>query len=580
MGSHLRRLGFGLLGTPLAHVASILVLAATIIFEITGIIHTGLGPSFIETIPAIIVIVYLEGRRAAIAATLAIAGAGLWAQNILGGRISNEDWLRAIYLLVSGGVIAFVFHRLRQDLRKAVEVAESRLAAVEATEGRFRWAFERAAMGFANANENGELLQSNRRLCELTGYTEAELAQLRLVSLVHPDDRDSMLILIEGQGNATTPSGAEVRLLRKDDTTFWARVVLSSSRPDGVLSGGMFVVVDDISERRTAREAIRAQKERLSLALSAGRLGTWQIDLTDGTVTGSDKFWDTLGLPPAASRPLQDLAAVVHPADWPKLAATTEPASTANHDIEIRVRRADGNIRWIALRGREERHDDHLLRIGVAADLTERRQTTLLRAAVKKRERVMLEQRHRFSNLFPVITALVKMVDFPENNVAKYKEDLIDRIRALEATHMLLSRRTGASVLLDDLVVRELQLYMGTRDIVVDGPDIILLSGAAESFAMVVHELTTNAVKHGALGEPGGRLEVTWSFAPEGEGNDIVFHWVESGRRKKAKMIGHGFGSMIIGIDGAPLIGHSSKLEILDHGLRYSLRLSQHEIES
>jgi two-component sensor histidine kinase len=178
-----------------------------------------------------------------------------------------------------------------------------------------------------------------------------------------------------------------------------------------------------------------------------------------------------------------------------------------------------------------------------------------------------------------VITALVKMVDFPENNVAKYKEDLIDRIRALEATHTLLSRRTSASVLLDDLVVRELQLYMGTRDIVVDGPDIILSSGAAESFAMVVHELTTNSVKHGALGEPGGRLEVNWSFAPEGEGNDIVFHWVESGRRKKAKMIGHGFGSMIIGIDGAPLIGHSSKLEILDHGLRYSLRLSRHEIE-
>ncbi|TIT57602.1 MAG: diguanylate cyclase, partial [Mesorhizobium sp.] len=83
--------------------------------------------------------------------------------------------------------------------------------------------------------------------------------------------------------------------------------------------------------------------------------------------------------------------------------------------------RPDGHIRWVALRGREEKYDDRLQRLGVAADLTERRQTTLLRAAAKKRERIMLEQRHRFSNLFPVITALVNMVDVPENNVARYK---------------------------------------------------------------------------------------------------------------------------------------------------------------
>ena len=312
--------------------------------------------------------------------------------------------------------------------------------------------------------------------------------------------------------------------------------------------------------------------------MSAGRLATWRIDLKDGIVTGSGAFWDILGPPPAGSRRLEELSAVVHPADWPKLAVSRKLASVTNYDVEIRVRRPDGHIRWVALRGREEKYDDRLQRLGVAADLTERRQTTLLRAAAKKRERIMLEQRHRFINLFPVITALVKMVNVPENNVARYKETLIDRIRSLEATHLLLSGNSSGSGMLHDLVVQELQPYMGTREISVSGPSVTMSGGAAESFAMIVHELATNSLKHGALGDLKGRVEVNWTFASEDAGGNIAFDWVESGRRRPSKVVRHGFGSMIIGVDGAPLVGHSPKLEMTDHGLRYSLRLSRKEI--
>ncbi|BCG90363.1 MULTISPECIES: PAS domain S-box protein [unclassified Mesorhizobium] len=579
MGLVLRRLKLNVPGTPLAHVASLLVLAVSLIFVITNTIHVGQDAAFIAFIPAIIIIAYLEGRLLAIAATLLMAAAGLWEQRVLNSQISAEDWTRAIFLLVSGGLIAFVFHRLRQDLREALEVAEARLAAIDAAEGRYRWAFERAALGFANANRRGELLQSNRRLFEMTGYGEEELAQLELEALVLPDDRDAVRDLLKDLSNGAASSAADVRLLRKDGKAFWARLALSSSRPDEVSTESVFVVIDDISERRAAREALRAQKEWLDLALSAGRLGTWRIDLKEGTVTGSDKFWDILGLPPTRVRPLEELSTVIHPADWLKLAASAKPSSGVNYDIEIRVRRTDGHVRWIAMRGRQEKHGDRPLRIGVAADLTERRQTTLLRAAVKKRERIMREERHRFSNLFPVITALVKMINVPENDVAKYKEMLIDRIRTLEATHMLLSGHSNISGLLHELVAQELQPFKETRDITISGPSVLVPGGAAESLAMILHELTTNSVKHGALGDSQGKVEVKWQFASDGAGDDLVFDWVESGRRKNAKVVRHGFGSMIIGVDGTPLVGHSPKLEISEHGLRYSLRLSRKEIE-
>lgn len=579
MGSYLRWLKSNVSSTPLAHVASLLVLAASIILEAINTIYIGQGVTFIAFIPVIIVIVYLEGRLVAIAATLLMAAAGLWMRRVLNAQLSAEDWTSAIFLLVSGGLIASVFHRLRQDLRGALEVAQARLAAIDAAESRYRWAFERAALGFANANRRGELLQSNRRLFEMTGYGEKELAQLNLEGLVLPDDRDAVRALLKDLDNGAASSSADIRVLRKDGKAFWARLALSSSRPDEASTESVFVVVDDISERRAAREALRAQKEWLDLALSAGRLGTWRIDIKEGTVAGSGKFWDILGLPSKPVRPLEELSAVIHPADWPKLAASAKPSPAVNYDVEIRVRRMDGHIRWVALRGRQEEHGDRVMRIGVAADLTERRQTTLLRAAVKKRERIMLEDRHRFSNLFPVITALVKMINVPENDVAKYKEMLIDRIRTLESTHLILSRHSSLSGMLHDLVAQELQSFKETRGITISGPSLTVPSGVAESFAMILHELTTNSVKHGALGDSQGRVDVKWQFASDGAGDDLVFDWVESGRRKNSNVVRHGFGSMIIGVDGTPLVGHSPKLEISEYGLRYSLRLSRKEIE-
>jgi len=124
MASYLRWLKSNVSNTPLAHVASLLVLAAAIVLEAINTIYLGEGVTFIAFIPIIIVIVYLEGRLVAIAATFLMAAAGLWMRRVLNAHLSAEDWTSAIFLLVSGGLIAFVFHRLRQDLRGALEVAE------------------------------------------------------------------------------------------------------------------------------------------------------------------------------------------------------------------------------------------------------------------------------------------------------------------------------------------------------------------------------------------------------------------------------------------------------------------------
>ncbi|MDX8523682.1 PAS domain S-box protein [Mesorhizobium sp. MSK_1335] len=507
-----------------------------------------------------------------------MAVAGLGARTIVSGQILADEWVRAVLLVLSGGMIAFLFERSRQTLRVASDV---KLAAVEAAESRYRRAFERAALGFATANDSGELLWLNKRLSALLGYLEDDLAGRRIGELVHQDDR----ALLKKSLAALTPEtpwfGSEMRLVRRDGSTLWAWLTLSLSASDTMPSDSLFVVVDDITERRAAREALVAQNEWLDLALSAGRLGTWRIEYGQNVISGSRQFWDILGLPPAAFRPLSDLASIVHPADWDTLVSPPGKGQpVANYDVEVRLTRPDGQVRWIALRGREENHNGRDQRIGIAADLTERRQTTLLRAAVRKQEKLMLEQRHRFSNLFPVITAIVKMLDAPEGNIVKFKETLVERIRALETTHMLLTHSADGSSTIRDLVVQELKPFSEAGKTIITGPDVTISGGAAESFAMIIHELTTNSIKHGVLGDAPGKVEARWAFASGAAGDEIVFDWIETGRRRSAPIKRQGFGSMVLGVDGTPLVGHSSQFEVREDGLRYSLRLSPKEVQA
>lgn len=557
------------------HLASTAVVVATLLFEVGVSRAGGADLAFLEFIPAIVVIAFLENRGMAAGSTLLMAAVGLGSRIIMGRQPLADEFARAILLVLSGGMITLLFDRSRQSLRAALDV---KLSAVEAAEARFRQAFERAALGFATANDRGELLGVNKRLSVLLGYPEDDLVGRRIDELVHQDDRTLLENSLSALKSEAPWFGSEIRLIRQDGSTLWAWLTLSPAS-DRVPLDSLFAVIDDITERKAAEEALTAQNEWLDLALSAGRLGTWRIEYDHNVIAGSRQFWDIVGLSPAASRPLSDLSSIVHPADWDKLVSPPGKGSPdANYDVEVRLKRPGGQVRWIALRGREEDQGGRSQRIGVAADLTERRQTTLLRAAVRRQEKLMLEQRHRFSNLFPVITAIVKMLDPPDGNLNKFKETLVERIRALEATHLLLTRSPDGSSTIRDLVVQELRPFSQAGKTIISGSDIKISGGAAESLAMIIHELATNSIKHGVLRDAEGKLEVSWAFEADDTGHDIVFDWIETGRRRAAPITRQGFGSMVLGVEGTPLVGHSSKFEVREDGFRYSLRLSPKEV--
>lgn len=227
----------------------------------------------------------------------------------------------------------------------------------------------------------------------------------------------------------------------------------------------------------------------------------------------------------------------------------------------------DGEVLDAAIQGSTDRR---------YAPPAERRNGTLRRASDLKRESSVLELRHRLSNLFPTITALANLMDTPDGDVADYRRALIERIRALQAAHQLLTRHPTRTGLLQDIVTLTLKPYRQEHNITIHGPSIPMSEGTAESFALVVHELATNSLKHGALGTPGGHVSVEWSMPANSDG-DILFMWSEQGRRRMAKSAHLGFGSSILGTCGPPLIGHSPSVEMSEDGMRYSLCLSRND---
>jgi two-component system CheB/CheR fusion protein len=106
----------------------------------------------------------------------------------------------------------------------------------------------------------------------------------------------------------------------------------------------------------------------------------------------------------------------------------------------------------------------------------------------------------------------------------------------------------------------------------VDGPPIRLTPNATQGFALVIHELCTNATKYGALSTPAGKLEIHWSVEDGGDEPRLVFRWQERGGPPPTSPQRMGFGttllnSAISGGDGTP------RIEYAPEGVRYTLEV-------
>ena len=174
----------------------------------------------------------------------------------------------------------------------------------------------------------------------------------------------------------------------------------------------------------------------------------------------------------------------------------------------------------------------------IARDITARKQAE---AQIKNLAR---ETEHRTKNILATVQAAVHLTH--AENVAEFKKSIEGRIQALANVHRLFVELRWAGAELRDLVTQELAPYRrgdGTR-VNIEGPNLLLEPNAAQTIAVVCHELATNAAKYGALSVADGRIAVAWTSTSEGR---LVLRWNETGGPPVTKPTHEGFGTRVVG---------------------------------
>jgi two-component system CheB/CheR fusion protein len=198
--------------------------------------------------------------------------------------------------------------------------------------------------------------------------------------------------------------------------------------------------------------------------------------------------------------------------------------------------------------------------------------STLVRA--ESRQRLLVEEmNHRVKNMLTVVISLATQSLTSIPTVETFSEAFLGRLQGLERTYSLLSRDNWSETALQELILDELLPYLGHDDAndAMDGPTVLLVPERALALGMVLHELATNAVKHGAFSVPQGKVAVEWRVREASDGHWLRMHWTEMNGPQVAPPSRRGFGVELIEKSLTHELGGDAYFEYPPSGLRVRL---------
>ena len=255
----------------------------------------------------------------------------------------------------------------------------------------------------------------------------------------------------------------------------------------------------------------------------------------------------------SAGRPMDEVwREVVHPDEFAEFQAQWQQSfeTGSTFEREHRIRTAAGGYEWMLSRAVPQRNGGEAPSgwLGTSTSIEPQKQAEEALQALAR------ELNHRVKNLFAIANGMVSMTARTAKDPKEMATSLRGRLTALSRAHRMVQpaqHAAGAQAGFSQIVHAVLEPYShGGRDrIIVDGPALRIGSSTTTSLALVLHELATNAAKHGALSVPEGRLEVTW----RAEDETMVFTWREQGGPHiEGSPARKGFGSQLarLGITG------------------------------
>lgn len=412
--------------------------------------------------------------------------------------------------------------------------------------------------------QDNPIVFSNAAFSRLTGFEAQEIVGRNCRFLQGPETDPEAVARIREAIVAPKPVELELINYRKDGSKFWNRLLVSPVfDDDGKLTYFFASQFDVTLERdrlvRLERDraslegevanrgaALAETEQRLKLALQAGRMGFWSLDIESMRLDASSGCKENFGRPAEAPFTYEQLQDAVHPDDRAmRDRAVAEAISEGSAlDVEYRISTPDGDERWIQVVGQANyRGDGTPLSItGISQDITDRKRAEEHRAFLTH------ELSHRVKNSLATVQAIAAQTLRNAPSLAEASKALEARIQAMAvATDSLVNENwEGASI--RALLERALAPFgLGEGNTFhIGGPEVRLPPQLAFSLGLGIHELATNASKYGALSVEGGRVEVSWSLTQRSEGQQFNLLWSEAGGPPVAPPTRKGFGTRLI----------------------------------
>ncbi|MBL8698179.1 MAG: PAS domain S-box protein [Alphaproteobacteria bacterium] len=395
----------------------------------------------------------------------------------------------------------------------------------EGIEARYHALFDAAGDAVAVIDEHGMIQSFNRAAERIFGYSAADVVGQN-VNLLMPEpyrsEHDGYLEAYRRTGQARIIGlGREVAGRRRDGSVFPLALAVAEWRwNDRRYFTG---IMRDISERLRATTALQESEERFRVLIDGvrdyaicmldpeGRIVSWNSGAE--RITGWNET-EILGLP---------LAVLLSPAETAsaqarRLLETAEHAGRVEEDG--RQRRRDGaeidvTITLTTLAPLDDRARGFAV---VMRDITER-------VTAENRQRILMrEVDHRAMNVLAVVQSLLRLSWAPDTpsfiHVVEGRVAALARVHARIAIHHWEAAPLGA-LLEDGLATLEPEFHSRVGR---DGPPLWLTPTAAQSLALAIHELATNARRHGALARAGGSVAIAWRRDRAG---DLSLRWTE-----------------------------------------------------
>jgi PAS domain S-box-containing protein len=403
----------------------------------------------------------------------------------------------------------------RQATEWALRQSEARFRALTDLVPNFVWF----------AAPDGHLHYLNDRWFEYTGQTPEQALPDGWAATLHPDDAPrTAAVWADARGRGVTYE-IEVRYRRRDGEYRWylARALPVRDAADNIVA--WFGSSTDIHDRKLAESALAESEARFRNMADNAPVMIWMTD-TSGYCTYLNRPWHEFTGQTVEEGLGLGWVDALHPQDREAARKSFLAASTQRRPFraDYRLRRTDGTWRW-AIDTAAPRLGDNgefLGMVGSVIDITERK------AAEDRQALLMRELDHRAKNALAVVQAALRLT--PKGDAVAYARAVEGRVKALARAHTMLAEARWEGAELRSLFEAELAAFLAGQRAALSGPAVALRPDAAQGLAMVVHELATNAVKHGALSVATGGLAVSW-WVEEALDQAVHLHlrWTESG---------------------------------------------------